>query len=197
MELKWEITRGENFKSLVKSVFHPWTFLAVVVFGILGVLGWSLTEPDVSAEDGFRVVISYIMFVWIVLVVVFLFKSVFYNAKKYVLTDNYIQVQKGLWTKRYSWDEFKDFLIYESYATKGVPGMEQLAEKVRQKERSVFGPNIYLRKKKKFPFLRKTYLILYTETDSYQQVVEFIEQKLPQKKQQPYDFEGLVNILFK
>ena len=191
MEVKWEITKKENFTSLKKMLLNPWVFVVLALF-FLAIIG-DIFESGFSFGEAGLLFLYYMAVVSGVVIIIFIARVIFYRKRKYLLTDDFVEVAVGRKRKKYAWDDFELFLVAEDRLgiRKGYYRSRSFNEVVK-KEREFYGPTIYLKKKMGYLFTKKVYVVLYTEADIYDDAINSLRKKLPQKEVGKYDFEGFV-----
>jgi hypothetical protein len=110
------------------------------------------------------------LFVWILLWIAN--ELFYYPSRAYALTQYSVIITRGDTTKEYRWDEFRCF--YEV-------GVRHLEDRVRKMVRNFDYQTVYLRRKKPFLGLVKTFTVLYVPPSLLPHVHAMLRSQLPQK----------------
>jgi hypothetical protein len=216
--LTWEITPQEK-RERTEKVRLLWfgVVLSFFCYIMIEVLGRSRSKEEfiVSLYTAIFIIASVI--VWFSIAFI-LNKRIPYPKISYYLDSQGITIIKGNKKKHFLWKDFECFYIYtivrselnqrtkkskiESFLERAEDrraaqiGKDLVAKikEVEEMRRKIMGEIFYL-KKKQSGFLSKfykTFVVLYSEPDNWQEVLDFIKKYLSQKTMGQFTDSGLV-----
>jgi F0F1-type ATP synthase membrane subunit c/vacuolar-type H+-ATPase subunit K len=216
--LTWEITPQEK-REKTEKVRLLWfgVVLSFVCSIIIEVLGRSRSKEEfiVSLYTAIFIIASVIFGFLIAFI---LNKRIPYPKISYYLDSQGITIIKGNKKKHFLWKDFECFYLYtivrselnqRTKKSKIESFLEMLEDKKTAKigkdlvakliegeevRRKIMGEIFYL-KKKQSGFLSKfykTFVVVYSEPDNWQEVLNFLKKYLPQKPIGPFTDAGLV-----
>jgi len=205
--LSWEITRTEKrdrVRQLLLAIGA--TFILVSVIGALLYRPFSFarTYSTGRLDDFFYTAIMVVISTIGAVYILFLMnKFLPYVERKYYLDNNGVTVWKGGRKKQFTWNELESFSVHQSMyfieSTRDWPGEHMRKEMYLTSER-IEGKVFYLFKRSKNKFLGffyKTFVVLYSEPEISQKVLDFLLRYLPQRDMKPTVDLGLRFYYFK
>lgn len=191
--LEWKIERKETRRRTQKFI------IAVLPVLILASLIYHFHYPAASVglllrrqflEIFFTVPIA-ILAAFIILLVINKFYP--YSRRRYVLTNQGLDISKNKKTKHYNWNEFECFLVNEVIAENNI------AKAIGKLENIYIGKDFFLKKKERgiLSKLRKTFVVIHSEPDDFETVRNFLARYIPERPKRIRDDLGLISYEFK
>lgn len=199
-EIKWEITPVEKRSRLHGFILRTWW-----LFIIIGICAFTLAYPlpffyrifSWGFKSTFETILYGLLGIGVAMIFVIAFNSIApYKLHSYILNETGINISKGKKSKFFSWNQFEFFYPYRTYFKEGRTDFGGgNINKVSNIEQEFQGKIIYL-KQKSLGFI-KSFVVVYTEPDNQNQVVEFLNKHLAQKEMSAASDLGLVFYKFK